>query len=278
MKKSLTTLLLLILCFQGGAQTETQNAEPGMQNSESETQNPKPETRNLWSVSITPVYFQSREEILLGSRFGSVGIMVKPEWERRSERFIQSASLSVCFAEPKTRIEPVRASVLISAGLKYAFEYIVYEGRAGMFAVGGEAMVNYTLEYLPVLDDSHLFWTTFMGIGPQVRWERAVRTKNRLYARLDVPLAGFLSRPPAYWDYKAINSSLGNILSTINSDLHPVFMNRYFSPSLEVGYRVKQSDRFTIGFHYSLDYLYARSSQSNPYVELIQGIGIQFIF
>ncbi len=278
MKRSFITLLVLILCFHEVAQSEITDPASGTRHPASEIRHPASGIRNLWSFSLTPMYFQSREEILLGSRFGSVGIMVKPGWERRSDRFIQSASLIVGYAQPKTRIEPVRASVLISVGLSYAFEFIVCEGKAGMFAVGGKAMVNYTLEYLPVLDDSHLFWTTFMGIGPQVRWERAVRTKNRIYARLDLPLAGFLSRPPAYWDYKAINSSLGNILSTINSDLHPVFMNQYFSPSLEVGYKVKQSDNFSIGFHYSLDYLYAKSSQSDLYVQLIQGIGLQFIF
>lgn len=239
---------------------------------------PTSDSYNLWSVSLTPFYLQSREEILQGRRFGSFGIGIRPEWERRSERIIHSAKLEVSFAQPKTNLEPVRAAVLLNLGLQYTFERIALSGRCGRFSVGGTAMFHYTIEYLPLWDDSHFFWTGFAGIGLRARWEKMVRGQNCLYARLDFPITGFLSRPPAIWEEKIADASIGNILSTINSDMQVVFVNRYTNPTIQIGYRVKQSDNFSIGFHYMVDYLSAKSGHSNPYVQLIQGIGLQLIF
>ena len=105
-------------------------------------------------------------------------------------------------------------------------------------------------------DDAHLYWLTSYTAGTALLWMNDISPRNSVNIRLEIPLFGWISRPPAYrhakqeplnhWTYH---------FSEPNSNLHLETLDIYRGVYLEIVFgRQMGRSLFSAGYEFGYDY------------------------
>jgi hypothetical protein len=230
------------------------------------------------SLSVNPFYQENIEGIISGNKHAALGIALEGAWQKGGPNSTQSFGLELGFAKPKTALEPAAYSTWL--GLKFQYEYLRELKQVNTFRLlaGGMAQASYRIGYYPNWDDSHAYWTSFIGGGVSAKAEQPMGNQKSLFAAFDLPLTGALSRPPASRTYKIENSSASNLIAISHRQLQLATLNHYFNPRLALGIHLGGSPSFSTRFYYCFQYVRVTTSYSPAYRQLTQGGGMSFIF
>ena len=228
--------------------------------------------------TVEPFLYQGKEMLINGTTHNNLGYSFTIEWQRVSPKNYQEAGLDFVWVRPKSPQEPAALSASINLNLHYAFLFTVIEKNEWVFYTGGNVQGDFHPALYPLWDDSHLYWTTFGGIGAQCLARKQMNERKFFFAGFGLPFLGFISRPPTYRENKIEDTAIGSLIKLNFQDpeiAHPV---NYFNPDMTAGFELIISGKFSLAFFLHLEYLAASTSNSEQYREMNTGLGVDFIF
>jgi hypothetical protein len=121
-----------------------------------------------------------------------------------------------------------------------------------------------------------MYWANFAGLGLGTHWERPLTgIAKQIFADVNLPLIGGLSRPELHRNYKIEDTSPSAILKTNHKDMQLAGPTRYFNPELKAGLVLNTTTRLTWAVYYQANYINATTTYANPYKQIRHGLGIR---
>ena len=229
-------------------------------------------------LSVEPFLFQAKELLINGTTHNNLGYGFTADWQRVSPDNYQEAGLEFDWVRPKSPLEPAAVSAYVGLNLHYALLFPVIDKKGWIFYCGGNVQGDFHPVYYPLWDDSHMYWTTFSGIGAQCLARKQMNERKVFFAGFSLPILGLISRPPIYRENKMEDTSFGNVVKLNFQDpeaAHPV---NFFNPGIKAGFELFISEKFSLAFFLHFEYLTANTSYSEKYREMCKGLCIDFIF
>ncbi|WP_256003335.1 hypothetical protein [Pedobacter deserti] len=223
-----------------------------------------------FSLDLEAAHFQNVEDNLVPLR--NVGPAVHIGVAYSIERFesIDLFRLSSTLTLPKTAIENVRESYTGKLSLSYDRLYNIKE----KFFLGFSINADYRDGFYKAIDQSHLYWTSFLGGGLSGDFKQRVGNSANLTMHFNIPVFGLVSRPAIDRYYKVDDPSLGNLIKLNHSNYSFALANQYINPKLEVMYDFKVATGVAMGLFLRSQYLKTVPKNSGRYEEFQNGFGI----
>ncbi len=186
--------------------------------------------------------------------------------------------IGVQFSRPKTKYESLAASVNIQLFANYAYLFNGFTKNKFTYTLGPELGLHYNLSLYPNWDESHLYWSDYLGLGVRNKLKYQLNDKHALTVDISIPIASVLSRPDLERMYKIDDISVGGILSSMHSNLEGALWNHSFLAKSRLEYRFKISERVTQAICYSFNYSRLRANEGLPFQNLQHLIGLKLYY
>ncbi len=204
--------------------------------------------------------------------------MLTPSWQGNTTHGAHLLKMQLGYASPKTSYESGATATWLNLALEHSYSRAVAGVGGVEIQLGSLLTANYRLGYYPVWDDSHMYWSNFIGAGLTTRLIKTVGDRKLYFVQFTLPLAGAISRPQSHRDYKIEDTAIGNIVKLNHQNLQLATLNRHLNPVVEAGCQLKFSEKFSTAYFYQLSYVYMKASYSGAYQELQHRLGIKFLF
>jgi len=227
---------------------------------------------------VEPFLFQGKELLINGTVHSNLGYGFTADWKRISPENYQEAGLEFDWVRPKSQLEPAAVSAYANLNLHYALLFPFLNKRGWHLYAGGNLQGDLRPASYALWDDSHMYWTTFSGLGAQGIARKEMSERKVFFAGFSLPLVGIISRPPIYRENKMEDTSFGNLMKLNFQDPEFTYVLNFFNPDLKAGFELSISKKFSLAFFLHFEYLSANASYSEKYREVRKGLGIDFIF
>jgi len=120
-------------------------------------------------------------------------------------------------------------------------------------------------------DEAHLYWLTAHSVALATEWQKKFSKKYDLSARMEIPIIGWISRPPTYrYNKQDALNHFGFHFSEPNKSLHFETLDTYRALYLQALFKKEMSCSFlSLGLEFQ--YKYFRNPQK------IQGINTSIL-
>lgn len=225
--------------------------------------------------SLDVLHFQNIEQSLIPLKNSGLGLRASYQLERREQRSLRSMQIDITAANPKSAVERQNKSLFGSLSADFTRKFKV---KRSDFYLGYIALLSYRNGFYKAIDQSHLYWTNFLGGGLSSSYLKTIDQSSEILISLKLPLFGLGSRSPEHRLYKVDDPSLSNILTINHSNLRFHTLGTYFQPTVEVEYRRHFAVNLDFGFFLRHQYLSTtNNSGSSPYKEIQNGCGVKLI-
>ena len=110
-------------------------------------------------------------------------------------------------------------------------------------------------------DDAHLYWFTAYSLAIATKWEKKISQKIDLVARMEIPLVGWISRPPTYrYNKQDALNHFGFYFSKPNRSLHFETIENYRALFFQSLFK-KEMGRSILNLGFEFQYNYCRIPQ-----------------
>jgi hypothetical protein len=256
--KNITTFLLLIsvnFCFgQGSIPNSRQNSfqlNIGINQLKEENLHPK--------VHAGMIY---------GLRYSNV----------RTNLHQRQFQIGIHFSQPKTKYENLASSMNIQIDACYSYLFYIVTKNKFTFSLGPELGLHYSLSHYPNWDESHLYWSDFLGLGVLNTLKYQLNNKQQLTLDFSIPVVSVISRPELDRMYKIDDISLGGIISSMHSNLEGAFWNKSFAIKSRLEYHFSISNHVTHAICYSFNYSRTRENEGLPFQNIQHLVGLKLCY
>jgi len=230
------------------------------------------ESSNKFSLEL--MQYQNIDKTLIPLKNTGPGIRASYIFEKLNGDDLKTFSVSLAAANPKTDIERTRKS--ISASVYASFDQQKKISNSNFF-IGYSASISYKDAFYKTVDETHLYWSNFLGGGLSSSYFQALNSSSKLSIRFKLPLIGLVSRSPEDRLSKFEDPSFSNILKLNQRDVRFTTVADYFQPTTEIEYRHNFSKRHAFAIFYRNEYLSTTTKGSLQYKELQNGLGVRLI-
>jgi len=230
--------------------------------------------RSIHAIGFGAAVNQMKEENLLPRVHSGFLVDLSYEYRRFGERY-QNVQIALGFSRLSAEPEDLAATASILINASYAYDFRLVEKEDLIFLLGPEARLLYSVTLFPKWDDSHLYWASLWSMGPNAVALFGLKSRSRIAVRLSLPIISLYSRPPADRLYKMDEGSFDQVVRSLHSDLRLGAWNAFFYLHLEVEYQFPVFQHSEEAISYSLDRLWIRRDDGNPFSQLIHQIALK---
>lgn len=181
------------------------------------------------------------------------------------------------FSGLKTSYEGAATSLYIQFLTAYSYNFSLVQDGPFSFYAGPQLAVQYSLGYYPNWDDSHLYWSSYLGLG--LNSLLSYHTGGGTFLlKASLPLISAISRPEINRQHKIDDVSLSGTLQNMNSQWEAVSWNKSFAPTAGLEYLYPLSRKLSQSFGYSFQYLYLNASTGSPLYQLDHRLFLKIYF
>jgi hypothetical protein len=138
-----------------------------------------------------------REDLIVPLGFNGPGLSLGSTYTRQGEEGLIRALFSFSAGYLKNRYSHeayvIRFELHPSWVRKLTQHY-----RFGDLWGGVSLPIQMNNLFLESWDDAHLYWLTTYSLAPAIEWQKQISQRDKAVVRMEVPLVGLVSRPPAY--------------------------------------------------------------------------------
>ena len=197
--------------------------------------------------------------------------------EKRGKQLHQF-QISIAYSRLKTRFEDMAKSGNIGLSIYYAKNWhLIQEGNISYF-MGPHASISYSFMLYPNWDDSHGYWANTFSAGMNNILSVKLRNNQEWFTSLKIPLFSLYSRPEVERLYKMDDSSVAGLLKSLNGDIESGTWNRAFQLNFVTEYRFPVFSNKMEALSYSIDFMRISKRNGSPVIQLINKLGIKFMF
>jgi hypothetical protein len=110
-------------------------------------------------------------------------------------------------------------------------------------------------------DEAHLYWLTAYSLGIATEWQKKIPQKYKVVARMEIPLVGWVSRPPTYrYNKQDALNHLGFHLTEPNKSLHFETLDDYRALFIQMLFK-REMRRSLLNLGLEFQYIYCRKPQ-----------------
>jgi hypothetical protein len=138
-----------------------------------------------------------REDLLVPLGFHGPGISLGGNFTHQTEKTIIDIRLKVGMGYMKNRYSHeswVLSLEICPSWIRKLFEHEKY----GQLWGGVCIPLKLNNLFLESWDDSHLYWLTAYSLAIASEWRKMISRKLNMVARIEIPIFGWVSRPPTY--------------------------------------------------------------------------------
>jgi hypothetical protein len=182
------------------------------------------------------------------------------------------------FSRPKTKYESLSASMNIQLYGSYSFLFHKVEKNKITFHLGPDIGFQYNLSHYPNWDESHLYWSDYLGLGVYNKLKYQLNKKQELVLDISAPIASIISRPELNRLYKIDDVTFGGIVKSMHSNLEGAFWNHSFAIKSRLEYHFAISKRVTHAICYSFNYSRMRANEGLLFQNSQHLIGLKLYY
>jgi hypothetical protein len=110
-------------------------------------------------------------------------------------------------------------------------------------------------------DDAHLYWLTAYSLALATEWQKKISQKYNAVARMEIPIVGWVSRPPTYrYNKQDALNHLGFYFSEPNKSLHFETLDDYRALFIQLLFK-REMRRSLLNLGLEFQYNYCRNPQ-----------------
>lgn len=207
------------------------------------------------------------------------GLIYGVRYSRLRTNFHQRQfQFGVHFSRPKTNYESLNASMNLQ--LSAGYSYLFYKVSRSKFTLllGPELGLHYNLSHYPNWDESHLYWSNYLGLGVRSKLKFQLKEKQELMLDVFMPVTSLISRPELDRMYKIDDISLGGITNSMHSNLQGAFWNRSFAIKSRLEFRLAINERMTQAICYSFDYSRMQANEGFSFQNIQHSLGLKLYY
>lgn len=168
-----------------------------------------------------------REDLLVPLGFDGPALYLGPAYARRTGSSQVQIRLKVGLGYLRNRYSH-EAWVLMVEMRPSWIRKLTQHPRYGEFWAGICIPLQMNNLLMESWDDAHLYWLTAHCLDAAFQWEKGISRGNRAVLRMEVPVFGFVSRPPAYrYNKQDALTHLTYHFTEPNSSLHFQTLDTY---------------------------------------------------
>lgn len=196
-----------------------------------------------------------REDLLVPLSFDGPALSLGAIYTRRTEKNLIDFRLRVGAGYLKNRYSH-EAWVMILEIRPSWIRKLGQHQRYGEFWGGICFPLQMNNLFVESWDEAHLYWLTAHSLGTAFQWEKKISQKNHSVIRMEIPLLGWVSRPPTYryhkqdplthWTYHITEPNRSLHLETLNT-YRALFIQMLFSRGIRLS-------RLNLGLEFEYKY------------------------
>lgn len=186
--------------------------------------------------------------------------------------------LGVQFSRTKTKHESLAASMNLQIDASYSYLFKMINRNKFIFRFGPLIELHYSLSHYPNWDESHLYWSDYLGFGIHTQSKYQLTKKQVLSLDISSPVVSVISRPQLNRMHKIDDISFGGIISSMHSNLEGAFWNHSLVIKSRVEYRFTISKRVSQAICYSFNYSRMKANKGLPFQDIQHLIGLKLYF
>ncbi len=216
-----------------------------------------------------------------GNIFGlpGTGTLLRIAYGReRARDHLGNFNLSLNYSRLRTDLEDVSKSLNVNLNLGYNYNFILVRKQRFTYLLGPEAELNYTLNFFPNWDESHLYWANYLSIGVANYLATTFRNTNLLTVKVSLPVIAVVGRPEMNRLYKIDDLTVGGIIQNFHSNLEAGSWNNLFFYNMQIEYRYRISEQVyqSVGYHFI--YQRVETQNTKSYQQLVHLLSIKLYF
>lgn len=209
--------------------------------------------------------YQVRDTTLNPTTYGDAAPSAGLHWTLETPRARHTAELRLALLDGlDNQYGPVGISIGALPSLRYGYVRGAWRlPRGGRLRLGGEADADSRIFYLPLWDDSHLYWLTTYALAARAEasWSWRAGQELRIVAR--APLVGLSSRPRANRMYKVDDPD--RIPQLVHRDMGALHPANHQELTLAAAYDLEVNRWLQAGVEYRLTTLRSDVDGSAPF-------------
>ena len=198
-------------------------------------------------------------------------------YHEKTKNHLPCYELNFQFSKIKTVFEEASTTMNIQFAARYAYLINLQKNTQQHFYIGPELAANYSLNYYPKWDDSHLYWADDFALGVASKLKKQLSDNNVLTFDLGLSLFALLSRPEFNRAYKIDDVSFGAILKNMNSHFEAGTFNKVITLHFKTAYQFKISKKITQMLCFAIKYRRLKTADGKPFQNLQYSFGIHLV-
>jgi hypothetical protein len=138
-----------------------------------------------------------REDLIVPLVFHGPGLSLGAVFTRNSQKHLVHIQLILGLGHLENRYSHEAWVVSADCRLSWLKRFVGHQ-RYGEFWGGICTPLRMNNLFFESWDDAHLYWLTAYTAGTAFLWEKTVSPKHSVHVRMEIPLLGWISRPPTY--------------------------------------------------------------------------------
>jgi len=199
--------------------------------------------------------YSYREDLLVPLGFHGPGLSLGGIYTSRSENSSIDIRFKLGMGYLKNRYSHEAWAAIMEIRPSWIKKFASYQ-RYGEFWGGISVPLQMNNLFLESWDEAHLYWLTAHSLAIAAEWNKKISEKYNSAIRMEVPLFGWVSRPPAYRYNK--QDALNHIsfhLSEPNKSLHFETIDDYRSLFIQMLFkRETHNSILSLGLEFQYNY------------------------
>jgi len=215
-------------------------------------------------LDLSILYFESNESLEAGQTYWGWPFGFRLGYESWGDSGRLSVGLDLSLGKMVNRFDFLARSAAYS--LSWAYEKKIFDFAAGrgVLYIGGGLSAGSDFYFYDQFDQSHGYWLTrYAAIFHQTVSYR-LSPGSLVYLEVCVPVAAFISRPPARRLYKTDIGKISYLLKKLNEDLKLVTVDDLQVFLFSLTYRIKIGNRLAGLLSWEYEYTCSRLPEGKP--------------
>lgn len=209
---------------------------------------------SLLRIGIAGLHYQVKDQLVAPLRWDGLGCGLRISYVDMSPAVEHEIDLLIPVSFLSNRYG--HAGYAFEVCLRYSRLYSIDPSLlGGNLSLGGQVRWNAHCQFYADWDDSHLYWLNIYDIGAAIGWSKVYDEEHHLSIKMQIPLLGFISRPP---DYQYIDQAPlqrpAYYFEALNRNLRMTSVGEFLSLSLNVDYSRQVSSGTILGATWSFHY------------------------
>ena len=201
-----------------------------------------------------------REDLLVPLGFHGPGISFGGNYTHRTEKNSLNIRLKLGMGYMKNRYSHEAVRLVLEIRPSWITKIVDHQ-KYGEFWGGISIPMQINDLFIFSWDDAHLNWLTSYGLALATEWQKKISQKYNAVARMEIPLVGWISRPPAYrYNKQDALNHLSFYFSEPNKSLHFETLDNYRALFIQMLFK-REMRRSLLNLGLEFQYNYCRRPQ-----------------